>query len=574
MILPLKTAHPNQLMRVKLFKYTATATILCSHISVINMENSDLSADYWQYLEQICPNLERNALPHIVTNLQTTSWDEPQSGRDLNNVAVLSLIEADQCEDLSMKEIYIEMALEALKQGIDIYNHPLCAAHLALVMAMNGNLNQGVPLAFYTFDNVIHTIGINSPDIESGLIYIPREFTLNTLDEKWPIDIFNAERVDFQTLFFLDALFAQWQRNANARKEILFTYTKERVKILTKSINILIDYLSIFVKLGFNFNTYHLLASLHYLKFANKWPISCPELFQILYLHLSCQKNDKSWAEFWKTLAKKDNDYNPNSLKWQWTKLDGSSGVSYIPYEEDLLLAVEPTDRSIVTSILLAQGDWFEKEIEFWRDRIQPGMTVIDVGANVGVYTFSAARLVGSEGLVFAIEPFGGCVKCLEETCRINQISWVKICAGAASDRNGTARLSLRESSELNAIITDDSIENFNPGSYVEVPCFTLDSLIEQENLKRVDFMKIDAEGHELSVLKGSEKILSQFSPVILYENIAGTKGSNLPVADYLRSHGYELFRYQPYVKKLIPISDTADNLSNDLNIIALPAKK
>ncbi|MCX7596056.1 MAG: FkbM family methyltransferase, partial [Fischerella sp.] len=90
--------------------------------------------------------------------------------------------------------------------------------------------------------------------------------------------------------------------------------------------------------------------------------------------------------------------------------------------------------------------------------------------------------------------------------------------------------------------------------SFEEVPCFSLDSLIERENLTQVDFIKIDAEGHEMSVLAGSNRLLSQFSPVIIYENIAGNRGSNLPVADYLRARGYHLFRYQPYIKELISI--------------------
>jgi ribosomal protein L11 methylase PrmA len=62
--------------------------------------------------------------------------------------------------------------------------------------------------------------------------------------------------------------------------------------------------------------------------------------------------------------------------------------------------------RSIVTSVLIAEGDWFEKEMEFWRNWVKPGMTVIDVGANVGVYTFSAAVKVGSEGCVLAVDLF------------------------------------------------------------------------------------------------------------------------------------------------------------------------
>ncbi len=258
---------------------------------------------------------------------------------------------------------------------------------------------------------------------------------------------------------------------------------------------------------------------------------------------------------------------------WQWTTLAMDSPFTYVQFESNLLMAVEASFKSIVTSVLVAEGDWFEKEMEFWRNWIKPGMTVIDVGANVGVYTFSAAQRVGSQGKVLAVEPFSGCVRCLEETCRINQFSWVKICAGAASDRVGSARLSLSASSELNELVANNASISMESGAFEEVACFTLDSLREQENLQQVDFLKIDAEGHELAVLMGSQRILSEFSPIILYENIAGNQDSNLPVAHYLIAQGYNLFRYQPYLQDLIPL-DNLNTLQENLNIIALPKSK
>ena len=223
--------------------------------------------------------------------------------------------------------------------------------------------------------------------------------------------------------------------------------------------------------------------------------------------------------------------------------------------------------------MLIAEGDWFEKEMELWRNWIKPGMTVIDVGANVGVYTFSAALKVGSEGYVLAVEPFSGCVRCLQETCRLNQLSWVKVCAGAASNHDGTARLALHAASELNELVSRDAEAATQSGAFEEVTCFSLDSMIERENVNQVDFLKIDAEGHEMQVIEGSNRILSKFAPTILYENIAGGKSSNLAVANFLISRGYQLFRYQPYLQQLISINSTED-LQGKLNIIALHHEK
>ncbi|MCY7391375.1 MAG: FkbM family methyltransferase, partial [Leptolyngbyaceae cyanobacterium CAN_BIN12] len=170
-------------------------------------------------------------------------------------------------------------------------------------------------------------------------------------------------------------------------------------------------------------------------------------------------------------------------------------------------------------------------------------MTVIDVGANVGVYAFSAAQRVGVTGRVLAVEPFSGCVNCLKETRRVNQLDWVTVCRGAASDRNGTAHLALHSASEMNQVMTESDA---SATATEAIPCFTLDTLVEREGLQRVDLLKIDAEGHELQVLQGSDRLLKAYSPIVLYENIAGSQGSNLPVAEFLTGIGYQLFRYQP----------------------------
>ncbi|NJK27771.1 MAG: FkbM family methyltransferase [Coleofasciculaceae cyanobacterium SM2_3_26] len=306
---------------------------------------------------------------------------------------------------------------------------------------------------------------------------------------------------------------------------------------------------------------------LHYLHRANQLASPVAPIQQALYLAYRDVEQPEV-ANYWLKNARDSHQQAPQDIGWKWGSLSYEAGFTYVPFESDMLLAVLPSFHSIVTTAILAAGDWFEAEIEFWRNWIQPGAIAIDVGANVGVYTFSAAQQVGKTGKVFAIEPFSECVCCLQESCRINEINWVEVRAGAASDRIGTARLSLKSSSELNELLLDTAVAA--EGTFEEVSCFTLDSLIEEANLDRVDILKIDAEGHELAVLRGSDRLLSEFAPVILYENIAAGSGSNLAVAKYLREKGYQLFRYQPYVQQLVPI-ESDDELAGNLNAIALP---
>jgi hypothetical protein len=78
-----------------------------------------------------------------------------------------------------------------------------------------------------------------------------------------------------------------------------------------------------------------------------------------------------------------------------------------------------------------------------------------------------------------------------------------------------------------------------------------------------VDLLKIDAEGHELPVLEGSQLLIERFAPIILYENIAANQGSNLANCRWLKGKGYRLYRYRPYLQELLEIESEADLQGN-----------
>jgi FkbM family methyltransferase len=528
------------------------------------METSFAAADsYWKYLESTGSNLDSDVLSRVTTSLEGTDWDNPTSAIELNNCAVVALIEAGQCEDSSMRELYLEMALEALNNGVNLYGHPLCAAHLALVLAMTGEMEQAIETAFPTFVKTLQPSYVNDNPIPPGIVYLPHSNAFTDSRYVELTQILQSENGYIQSLLLLSKVLCSSQ---------LVFYNSTGLRFLHLATQLLPSSPHLNLKLGISSLVNSQWEGILYLHHARTLASESATILQTLYLAYRDLQQIQV-ADFWFNVGRDISKKNQHSLDWKWAELEANSPITYVPFESQLLLAVEPSLRSLVTSVLIVEGDWFEKEMEFWRSWLKPGMTVIDVGANVGVYTFSAAVQVGAEGCVLAVEPFSGCVRCLQETCRINQLSWVKVCAGAASDRNGTARLALHAASELNEVVSSDAKETMNPGTYEEVICFSLDTLIERENVSKVDCLKIDAEGHEIKVLEGSNRIIKEFAPTILYENIAGSKGSNIAVADFLIAREYQLFQYQPYLQQLIPINST-NNLQGRLNIIALPNNK
>jgi FkbM family methyltransferase len=517
--------------------------------------NYSYTDSYLKYLDEATFSFENAALEQINSTLKNTDWDEPSSSYEWNNLAVLSLIEAEQCNDLEMRSIYLETAFEALANGIEIDNYPLCIAHLALAHSLVGETQESMNIGFSAFVNMLQ-LAYNNTDVLPGLIYLPIDGNIHTDKNHSALKlILQVKNTYQQSLCLLSEVLC--------RSQLVF-YNAGGLRLLSLNASLLPQSASTNLKLGISSFMCNQWEGILYLHKAREINPSCAKTIQSLYL-VYRDLGQLETANYWWQMAQERSKLQG----WEWAKLAIDSKFTYVLFENSLTMAVESSFRSIVTGVLVAEGDWFEKEMEFWRSWLKPGMTVIDVGANVGVYTFSAALQVGNRGKVIAIEPFSGCVNCLEETCRINQLSQVKVCRGAASEKAGKVRLSLHAASELNEIIDAGTSDNIQPGTFEEVSCFTLDSLVVQENLSQVDFLKIDAEGHELQVLEGGEQILNDFKPVIMYENIAASQGSNLPVAEFLINRGYELFKYKPYVQALIPLT-TLEEVHGNLNIIAI----
>ena len=525
---------------------------------MINSPNYSPIEDYQQYIQEIYPDFTPDILSQFCPIVKDTNWDQPETALDFNNLAVMALIEAEKTEDLSLRSLNLEIALDAINSSENLEKNELCLAHLAILYNSLGEREKAMSIAFPLLLKILKK-AYNYPENNIlGLIYLPpKRGKYNLLGKKTIKTLLQSNNIYQQSILLLIYVILQTE---------LFFYSTNGLRWLQLANQIIPESISLKIQLGIsNLFNYRYEGLLYLHKAANLKANNFQSIQSIYLAYRSLE--DLNIAKFWLETAQKYYKENPQNIEGFWTSLPLDSPFTYLVYEDNLLLTVEPSLHSIVTSVLLAQGDWFEQEMELWRSQIQPGMTVIDVGANVGVYTFSAAQKVGASGKVLAVEPFSRCVSYLKETCRINNISWVKVCAGAASSQSGKARLALNTASELNEIITDD--QESNSANFEEISCFTLDSLIEEEHLKRVDWLKIDAEGHEMQVLEGSQRLLEQFAPKILYENIAGAKTNNIPVAEYLLGKGYKLFRYRPFLRELIPLN-SLNELQGNLNIVAL----
>jgi FkbM family methyltransferase len=132
---------------------------------------------------------------------------------------------------------------------------------------------------------------------------------------------------------------------------------------------------------------------------------------------------------------------------------------------------------------------------------LHPGMTFCDVGANFGIFTLLASRIVGASGSVFSFEPVKENREVLERNIARNNARNVFVSDKAVSDKVGIARIFLSKDAGCHSI----SSEPLNSdGKFVDVDVTTL---AEFDKIKRIDVLKIDVEGAELEVLSGLGKL-------------------------------------------------------------------
>jgi len=214
-----------------------------------------------------------------------------------------------------------------------------------------------------------------------------------------------------------------------------------------------------------------------------------------------------------------------------------------------------PADIDLLTPyVLLEQEDWFEDEIKFIRRLLRPGMVAVDIGANYGVYTLTAAAAVTESGKVWAFEPARTTAEFLGCSIRENQLDHIQLIQAGVSDHSGAGLLTLNVDSELNAIVSGDA----DSGSCEKIALTTLDEWGEQNGWPAVDFIKIDAEGHENNIITGGREFFARQSPLIMYE-IREQSNWNLELANRFNSLGYKNYRLVPGLNLLAPFSDEGE---------------
>lgn len=167
---------------------------------------------------------------------------------------------------------------------------------------------------------------------------------------------------------------------------------------------------------------------------------------------------------------------------------------------------------------------------------LESGDVFVDVGANRGDFTMLASRIVGDAGEVISVEPAPDNVEWLKRTVAANNAGNVRIVQCALWDSEGEGTLHLARKSGWHSLTPADDLPRIGTAA---VRLVTLDSLLNELGIDRVDALKIDVEGAEVEVLRGAKRVLRDLRPLVVMDIDAQRTAQDYRAA--LEPFGYEI---------------------------------
>lgn len=181
------------------------------------------------------------------------------------------------------------------------------------------------------------------------------------------------------------------------------------------------------------------------------------------------------------------------------------------------------------------QGRYDPNAVEILSQHIKPGYTCYDIGAHIGYLAFVMAKLAGDKGQVYAFEPRPLNLHYLQRHIKINQVENIKVFDFGISDKQDDLRF---------AADTGSGTGHISDQGNIVIHVESIDDVIANKALRPPNFIKMDIEGGELNALRGAQKTLQQYHPVLLIS----THGDQIhqDCINLLKQIGYKIDRDDP----------------------------
>lgn len=206
----------------------------------------------------------------------------------------------------------------------------------------------------------------------------------------------------------------------------------------------------------------------------------------------------------------------------------------------------------VIDSCIYYDGGFELDVLNSLKRLIKPGMTAIDIGANIGCHTLPLAKFVGTAGKVVAFEPMTWARNKLIRNISLNNFNNIIVENLALSDRRDTKILRFKSNWPIDGKFQEDA--NIKQKIQFE----TLDNYIVNNGIKNIGLVKIDVDGSELKVIRGGINLLKTYKPPIVTEigHTLRRYGDNVEeMINFLLSLDYNFYSVDTLKKYQNPIS-------------------
>jgi FkbM family methyltransferase len=152
---------------------------------------------------------------------------------------------------------------------------------------------------------------------------------------------------------------------------------------------------------------------------------------------------------------------------------------------------------------------------------VRPGDVVLDIGANIGLWTLLLSRVVGSSGMVGAFEPVPRTAARLRHNLSTSHAGAVDLVQAALGSEHGTVRLFIPRDAGSAALAPETPLDET-----LVVPMITLDEYWLARGTPDVSFVKVDAEGSEPRIFQGAGRFFRSCRPMVACEINKGKLGA------------------------------------------------
>lgn len=211
-----------------------------------------------------------------------------------------------------------------------------------------------------------------------------------------------------------------------------------------------------------------------------------------------------------------------------------------------------PSLREPIGFSLLIDGVYEPNSLHLILKKLTKDAVFLDIGANIGCFSITTAKLLEAQNiLVLAIEASPTIFRYLQDNVKANLLTNVKAFNLAATEKD-----------QSNINFYEAPLDKFGMGSLgaqfnnsaIQVKTKTIDSIINLEEINKVDLLKVDVEGYESSVFLGARRLLtSPDAPIVIFEfcDWAEARNPNVKVGDAQRiliDFGYKIYRLKDYL--------------------------